>query len=148
MMRRARWMSPERRRDDGFTLIELLVVIIIIGILCAIAIPIFLNQRHRAIDASIQSDLRNVANQMESYYSDFSMYPTTLAGTTFAGYTVLGNELLRVSTGNVILVNFNAAADAYCLQGTNPQGTDATGWFYVSDTGGLQPKGTGSCGTY
>ena len=137
-----------RERDDGFTLIELLVVIIIIGILAAIAIPVFLNQRHKAVDASIKSDMRNVANQMESYYTDFNTYPTSLAGTTFAGYTVLGNELVRVSTGNVIGVTFNASGEAYCLQGTNPRGTDTTGYFYISSLGGLQRQGTTSCGSF
>ena len=148
MIRVFRSMQERRQRDAGFTLIELLVVIIIIGILAAIAIPVFLNQRHKAVDASIKSDLRNVANQMESYYVDFNTYPTTLASTTFSGFSTLGNELIRISSGNVIAVNFNATGDAYCLQGTNPRGTDSTGWFYVSSMGGLQPKGTSSCGSY
>ncbi len=41
--------------DDGFTLIELLVVIIIIGILAAIAIPVFLNQREKGWNAAAVS---------------------------------------------------------------------------------------------
>ena len=45
--------------EEGFTLIELLVVIVIIGVLAAIALPIFLNQQKAALNASIKSDVRN-----------------------------------------------------------------------------------------
>lgn len=52
---------PPGERDNGFTMVEILVVIIIIGILAAIAIPIFLNQRKAAWDTALTSDVRNVA---------------------------------------------------------------------------------------
>ena len=54
----------------GFTLIELMIVIIIIGILAAIAIPIFLNQRQSAWDAETKVDLSNFVLAAESYNVD------------------------------------------------------------------------------
>ena len=63
--------APKLRRraedEKGFTLIELLVVILIIGILAAIAIPTFLNQKSKANDASAESLARNAATAMETY---------------------------------------------------------------------------------
>jgi type IV pilus assembly protein PilA len=69
-------------KDEGFTLIELLVVIIIIGILAAIAIPVFLNQRKKGYDAQTKSDVKNATTALETYATDYNgIYPTT-TGTT------------------------------------------------------------------
>lgn len=57
-------------REAGFTLIELLVVMLILGILAAIAIPAFFNQRDKATDAEAKSMARTAETAMETYATE------------------------------------------------------------------------------
>jgi prepilin-type N-terminal cleavage/methylation domain-containing protein len=140
------------KEEEGFTLIELLVVIIIIGILAAIAIPVFLSQRSKGYDASMKSDLRTVAQEVESANVDNQNYQSTFFNGTAVGTTggaaivapsgnvgADANNKVRLSTGNTITW-VAASTTAYCLKATSSK--TSTSWYYSSDNGGLLPAGS------
>ncbi len=70
---------PDPEADAGFTLIELLVVMIIIGILAAIAIPVYLNMRQQAWDATSKTDVEAAAKSEEQLFVDTGSYGDTAA---------------------------------------------------------------------
>ena len=141
-------LTPVHRRtgnrDQGFPLIELLVVTII-AMLVAIAIPVLLSQRAKAVDASRKSDLTNTVTALEAHHIAPQGYrvggsPRRHGRTRSAPSTSTSRPGTRASYVDPAT---DRTVNAYCLTADNP--ADAQSRGFRSDVGTVQPTSAGPC---
>jgi type IV pilus assembly protein PilA len=78
-------ISPNAAAHEGYSLMELLVTMLIIGVLAAIALPMFLGQKHKSHDAVAKQDARNVVSVLEECFSEKDDYRSCTSSSDLRG---------------------------------------------------------------
>lgn len=120
------------KKDEGFTLIELLVVVIIIGILAAIAIPVYIGVQNSAKESALQSDISNYKTAVVAYFTQTGDYPdsdTELDDQGYPGasqdYTTAPTLDIDPDTGEFSICG-KALADGKTYVATESSGVEET----------------------
>ncbi|MDR2454566.1 MAG: type II secretion system GspH family protein, partial [Bifidobacteriaceae bacterium] len=122
----------KEEKEAGFSLVELLIVVIIMGILAAIAIPLFMSQRAKAEDKHAQADVRTLATEISTFYADSDTSTKIEVDLTNHQYTIkeVGGATVtttpaskNVTMARIVLPTSGTSYhDRWCVAVANPKG--------------------------